>query len=306
MMIKNKKALVWSNIITIILSIITLTMIILWVSSFIQDSTYNTSIIECNTLINNVNGELSFFDNFSTPNLKLFNSIATFCPSKNVKISKNNLEPATDLVNDCWKKMGSGKDFLGANTEGKNVCVFCGFIKSNQDVTDFNSKFVEEIKKGKNLNLFDNTSSSNLNLDILTREENLPPSLTSGKNIMVYYFIHRLNFTPDNSKILGSETLGGLYGDLDNYYYQLKTSASKFMSQGSTPISALSYLASDPTNQAISGVILQDWRGNNEDFILEEELENKEILNNMKLEKSQVSNLNVACNTLIIPNINYN
>jgi competence protein ComGC len=288
MMIKNKKAISLMFVVLLIISIVFLLMGLIFQSTILKESKYQTNIAECQTFLNSVNGKALFFGNgFDSPTFTLTNSISEICVSKDVEVSKNNLNSAKELIQSCYAQGGEGTDFMGANSNGQNVCIFCGFIKAQEEIPNFNDKLVNGFKDKKFDNFFEEKETTNLNEYLYNDSNNLPESLQEGDRLAVIYFSHKQEY---KSEVKDNVVLE----QIDDAYETTITEVSKFFGEIT---GGLSYAITDSNSQTITGVYLNEW-----DY--------DEIVTDLvDKESSTLSStnfpLNIKCNNLVVPKNKY-
>lgn len=280
----NKKGgLVWYQIIGLAISVILLIMGIFWITTFFED-TYNAEVMECNFFMKNIDGKSAYFGSgFDKIQFTLLETISNICPSKDVVVSNKDFSEAANLVSSCYREGGLGTDFFGANIQNENICIFCGFIKSDEEISDFGSKFIKSISKEKYSYLKDNdTELISLNKDLLFDENFLPKSLEKESQLMVFYFAYKPSFEalPDNDFV---DTVGNT----------ISTGVSTFV--GEHVSTTLSYLMSESNVIGYSGVGMKVWPKSNEDFETEREV-------NFYGKTSQDF---LNCDRIVIPKKNY-
>jgi hypothetical protein len=196
---------------------------------FLAEGDYQTSNLGCNNFFQEINGRPMFFTNeLDDFDPSLITAISGNCPSKNVEVTKKDVSNAVDLIKDCWFKSGSGANIYAANSRGIGLCLYCGTIKSDEEITNFNELLKQELKSEKDGSLFkNNTGIVNLNPLFL---DSLPKNINKDKSIQVFYYIYRpeyargdatvINFIRDTigesiSKLVGTSSS---YGAVANYY----------------------------------------------------------------------------------------
>ena len=140
-----------------------------------------------------------FFDILTEPKGILIKTLADTCPSKTFEIRNRNVEPLAQLSKDCYYKMANGRDIMAANSYEESICVFCGFAKAEDDISDLGSKLKEIYNDEEYEDLFKEGETPNLNSVTLSGEVLSELSVSEDNNLMVYYFIYRLPNLPDLS-----------------------------------------------------------------------------------------------------------
>lgn len=192
----NKKGLT-NSFIFVIIALIAMILISLWISNVIENAKYDSSINECKTFFQNVDGKPSFFSTGGDPNEVFFSGVEKICPSKDVEVSDNYVKPAAELVSDCFVKAGLGEDFYSSTTTEYSLCLYCGKIKGDY-VEEFDEKFVNEISKDNYDFLFeDSYDIQNKNEKFLKTKEFMPDNLESGESIGVFYLIAKPSVISD-------------------------------------------------------------------------------------------------------------
>lgn len=245
MFLRSKKAISTQIIVGIVLALFTLIILAFIINPVIKNASYESSIAECSFLLKSVKGKPTFFNNSldSTTNL-LLQTIAETCHAKEVKISENNILPATSLVEDCWIKSGQGTDFLGANVEDKGVCIYCGSIYAKDEVSNFDELFKKEINKKKYDYLFESSEVLNLNKAFLKENTIISDFSSKDNSISVFYYIYKPQHPKEN--IL----------DTDYYSNIISTKISKFVGNWGSGFSILNYEASSSNINSVGAVVL--------------------------------------------------
>ena len=281
---RTKKALVNWQIILVILAVITFIIIFFWAKDALDDSRYETSLFECNQLLSSAvstpMSSLTFFKD-GEPRLDFINAIETKCPSKEISISKNNIDDAADLVYDCWQKTGKGVEILNSNSYGESICLFCGYIKSDDTISNFDEKFKEEIKNKKYQDLFQ-SSSQILSLNNDTLLDLLPKNLDSENPILIMYFIYKPEYE------------GSSFADTT--FHLAKDKVLNFITSFGGSVAAVTKMIDSNDVQSLGGIYLQSW--SNADT-------SKDFSKANQLTVAQ-KNSKIPCKTFIIPNDNFN
>ncbi len=286
---KNKKALSMTFVVTLIISIVFLLIFYSYQSGILKTAQYESKILECETFMNGVEGKALFFSNdLSKPTFTLLNSISQICPLKTEEISKNSLDSASELVQNCYREGGSGVDIMGANSNGNNICIFCGFLESKEEIENVNEKLVEEFKDEKNKKLFEDKETSNLNKYFLNEEQNIPNSISQNNPIAVIYISHKIEEYKSDAK--DNFLFDDLNRDADEIYESTKTEVSKLFGEMSP---TLNQFLSSANTQTLTGVYLQSWDYDNhiKDLVEKE---------SPTINPSNYP-LNINCQNLVIP-----
>lgn len=293
MQMKNKKAITVMSIITLILGVITLILGISLVSDVTTNAKYSASILECKTIFDDIKGKPTYWNDKDTKLFALTNLVSNSCPSKDVEVSKNIIEPAAELIEDCFKKTGTGVDIMGANSQNKNVCLFCGFIKSQSELNNFDEKLIIELEKEKYNILKEETQTTNTNQYFLYNKEFIPKSITKDKPLAVIYFSYKPDYK--NDKII----TGKEFSDLEKLRDDIGTQGCKFLEGLSTYATTAAYLACSSNQQTLTGIVLEEWEYSESDMEFKTDKEDSiKIIVSDKLEK-------LNCDQLIIPNANF-
>ena len=242
----------------------------------VQESRYLSSLLECNLFVKNMKPDETFFEELTEPKGILIKALADTCPSKIVEIRNRNVEPLAQLSKDCYYKMANGRDIMAAKSYEKSICVFCGFAKAEDDISDLDSKLEEIYDNEEYKDLFKEGETSNLNSVTLSEEALSELSVSEEENLMVYYFIYRLPNDPD---------------------YQ--TGISRFASRhGGFLIRNINYFLSESATDSVSSVVIQKWRSENEEF---------EIVNESfpSLAESYSDEIDLGCGNFVIPTKHY-
>jgi hypothetical protein len=194
-MYKSKKGMSMEFIIILILSIVTLIILTFYLYDSINDGRYISSIVGCQTFFKQIEGKRAFFDNsLNHPNQKLYDTIAKLCPSRTIDIKKGEIRKVTNLIQDCWEKTGSGVDFYGATTKGVGICLYCGSIEVQDEISNFNELVSKDLEKLEDKTLFDQSVEVvNLNKESLKL---IPQSVSNKQNVHVFYYSYRPEFPP--------------------------------------------------------------------------------------------------------------
>ncbi|MFW6285788.1 MAG: hypothetical protein ACOC16_01295 [Nanoarchaeota archaeon] len=205
----NKKCISLYFLVILIVSLVSLVVLIFFITSVMEDSKYDNSIIECQSFLKGIHGQTTYFgEHYNSFQPKLINSIATLCSLKQVEIDDENIKLAVDLVEDCWRKSGPGKDILPQGAHEMNLCILCGEIEAMEDVNDFDERLNRELDK--NDYIFSNDIESiNLNKPLF-KSNYLPSKLEKNQKISVFYYIEKPYIKPENInfKTYFDDTLG--------------------------------------------------------------------------------------------------
>ncbi len=232
-----KKGVAYSFLIGLTISLVTLMIMFSFIFLMYDDYSYSSSVSECSLFMNNVNGKRAYFgEDLSTITPVFVHNVASLCPSKKVNINKNDIDGALSLANDCYKKFGKGYDFLGANVNNANLCIYCGKITANADIANFAYDFSEK----SNNQIYDfytvNSNSNNMNSFYLSFE-NLPLELKRGNEVYVFYTIFR-----DSSQ--------------QSFSSKVSSFISKNFAKISTVTSFVNYHIAETDLETFSGIIL--------------------------------------------------
>lgn len=185
---KNKKGITWVYLTAIIISIVTLMLIAFYINSITNSWNYESSIQECSFLMKNSHDNKGFFgNNLNRIELTFSRTVSEVCSAKDIEVNSRSISRASNLINDCHVKFGSGTDFLGNGVRGESVCIYCGRIKVREDIDDFSTKLIENLNKSHpklnsketqiiNLNdafLFNQTSYLNIFLRSVSKNDEL-------------------------------------------------------------------------------------------------------------------------------------
>lgn len=286
-MLNNSKAITTFVLVIIITSVITLLIIFLYSSTLIGESKYESSLMQCSILFNQINGKPNFFGNeLNEPSEEFKTMLSKTCSSKEYKITKNSVVNAGQLVQDCWAKTGKGVDFFGANTNDLSICVYCGKVKTNDNINDFNTQFTNEINKEKYTSLFEETEMINSNENFLKNPSNLPTSIDRDNSIGVFYFAYRPKI-----ECLGNDGLS-----FEACKEQLQITFSKFIGSFGNWFTTGAYLTSsgEEAYRPTAGILLGK---------IEENKENKFVENRVPISSDNSKSL--ECDLLIVPDENY-
>jgi len=226
----------WKYLIGILLSVIIIIMMIYKISNLLVLG-YDTSVMECNYFMKNVKGSPNYFgDGLDEVNYRFENTVGNLCPFKDVKASENDLLELANVVNGCYKQMGAGADYFGANVEEESVCFQCGFVRLDSDVDDFNSRFYEVLSRDKYKGLWFNETDL-INTNFVTLDEDvLPKSMVKNDLYMILYYAYR----PDSG----------------NFYDSVSAFFGKYINVGA------GYFFLNNNEGGFSGVVLEKWSDN--------------------------------------------
>ena len=299
-MIKSDRRgnVVYSKILQMIIAIISFIILIGFVWLQVEDSRYESSLIECNFFVSNMKPDETFFNGLTEPKGILIKTLADTCPSKTVEIRNRNVEPLAELSKDCYYKMANGRDIMAVNSYEKSICVFCGFAKSEDDVSDLGFKLEEIYDDEEYEDLFKEQETLNLNSVTLSKEVLSELSVSEEENLMIYYFIYRPPIPPPDFNLVYFIISPGPYTAY-RYREHIKTFFLGLASKhGSSFVRTINNLVSESATESVSGVIIQEWRSENEEF---------EIINEgfPALSKNQLINIDLSCSNFVIPTKHY-
>lgn len=289
----NKKA-VSMYIVGLIIAVISLLTFFPIITGAMTTAKYESSILQCQKFFEGIDGKAIYWGNkFDTPSLSLLNLISSFCPSKDVGVTSKDVTPAADLISDCWKKTGEGIDIMGVNSQDKNVCVFCGFVKSNGEVTNFNENLISELQKEKYDFLKVQSETTNSNPDFLYNKDLIPQTITKEKPLAVIYFTYKPNYVLSNTI---SNTQTTTFGTISN---SVSSGACSFFGGLGGLATTASYFACDSNENTLTGITLEEWEYIENDIQFKTDKEvNVKVIPNNKFPK-------IKCDELIIPQENF-
>ncbi len=240
---KNKTGMSINMIIGIIFTVITLVLLLFFITAQMKQAQYSQSIIGCNLLFSNIDGKPTYFSgSLNTTNNKLIDEIAKQCPSKKITINDKSINKAAELISDCWRKTATGEDIFGANVKNQKICLYCGEITAENEILDFRAKVNTELKKEKYSNIYsketgiENFNEFNLQL--------IPNNLESGKSTTVFYYVYRTDI-PKNPGSFSTFVR-------DEYV----SSISKFIGSQSSIFTTANFVFSENVLKTYGGIIL--------------------------------------------------
>lgn len=187
----NKKAFANSMIIALVVSLIILLFLFFEFKTMYDDWQYDQSLIECQSFITKIDGKPGFFEqSLDMWSPLLVDSIADKCDAKIISVGGDSTRNAANLIKNCWKKTGSGENFLANKIRGNGICLYCGSIKVDEDFEDFDTNLENTLKKENYEVLFDDlTEVKNMNKATLGAES-LPKTIFEDETVSVFYFIY--------------------------------------------------------------------------------------------------------------------
>jgi len=240
-----------STFLKYLIIIFTLITFILIFPKIIHNSSYDISITNTQSLFNGITGQPIYFsDGLNHPTNLLINSIAKVSISKNIKISENNLDPAIQLINDCWRKTNNGKNILPANMMDEGVCLYCGSLTTDDKIENLNVKLFAALNKNKKikLNLLKNISTSvNLNKFELDKT-NLINTLNPDETIDIIYYTYAIGYSQKTSGSFTSSTIS-TSSIINNHL-------STFFGNSNKYFSIINYLLSSNNKKPLVGISL--------------------------------------------------
>ena len=281
MKMKSKKALSTMQIILLIVAIITFLFILTFSNQALSDSKYEASLLECQLFFESVDGKPFYFGNeLNEPTFNLFDSISNLCMSKEAMVYEKDVSNAVELVDDCWKKTGSGVDIYGVNARDSNFCVFCGFVTAKDEIDNFNEKFVSQVKLDSEKYSFlkNSSESASTNQDFLLKEENIPQSLNEEEPLMVFYYTYKPKFE------------GGFFGETAT---DVAVAASELTGSFGGALSTINYYISSEDERTITGVIIEPWEKIDD---LDTEFNNRNDDPTIKVESKSLN-----CQNFVVP-----
>lgn len=262
MFFSKKGDMTWHYMIGALLAVITLILMIFFVKNilFIE---YDSSVMECNFFMSNVNGAPTYFgDGTNEITHKFLGTVASICPMKNVEVDEDNLNDLAKLMGSCYKAMGSGNDFFGANVENKSICMECGFMNVDENVDKFNSKFSKVLEDDRFKSLWDDDNELINGNPITLNISSLSDSVFEGDTYMVVYYA----FRPES---------GNFFDSISAFF-------------GNHVSASASYLFSSNNGGGVSGIFLAEWD------------ENVEFKTNKSV-SFQSSGVSINCDNVITP-----
>lgn len=199
----RKGSIIQSNIVVLIVSLISLVLLLVFIGGYMKDAKYEASVVGCSTFFSGVDGKPAFFNSsLDDFNERFIDGAASVCMSKDVVVTSGNIKPAVSLVEDCWKKGGYGEDFMGANVRDKGVCLYCGRIKSKDDIGNFKELFGKEFENSKYDYLRSNdTGVVNLNGYFLS---SVPNEVSKDRSITVFYYVYKPEYPKEEDINFGT------------------------------------------------------------------------------------------------------
>lgn len=248
-MYKSKKGMSMEFIIMLILSIIILLILTFYIYDSMNEGKYQASLVGCEMFFKQIEGKPAFFNNsLNQPNEKLFLSIASLCPSRSIKINDDEIQKVTGLIEDCWRKTGSGVDFYGATTQDVGVCLHCGSIEVDNEIPNFGDLVKKELNNLEDSSLFDQSVEVvNLNPDTLKQ---IPVAVSEKQRVEVFYYSYKPKFPSYNEDTGIFEIIG------DYFDSEVLTPISEFIGNGGTLLSLANYLVSDSNVDTFAGIVL--------------------------------------------------
>ena len=185
MIISKKKGLLYSNVLILLISIITLIIIIFLVTGSFSGVKKATRINECSQIFLNSNEDIALFgNNYNKPTEIFRKYIESKCIFENVIYkNKKDIKKVHQLFNDCWQQGGKGYNFL--NNLNGNICLLCGEINVNNQ--NLKTEYFNEINNYKNEISFNDIEGTNINKVSIFEPMNFPNS----KKIYVFYYIEQ-------------------------------------------------------------------------------------------------------------------
>jgi hypothetical protein len=195
----NKKAVNTTGVIAgIIVLVITMVLIINFALDKTEKSNYDHMLLECNRFLSNVDGKPSYFGpNLDEISPSFIKTVQEFCPSKTIKIDKEGIRNAAELLSNCWYSGARGKDFLGHHYRDKGIAIYCGEIIANEDINNFGEELYNILNEEKYKNSLNGSDveSTNFNAYYLYDLEAMKKyTLNEDEGIQVMYFIYRPYF----------------------------------------------------------------------------------------------------------------
>ena len=274
-MINSKKGgLEFSQFIEVMIGVIILLLLVFFTYNYLGNS-YDSEVVECNFFMENVDGKPKYFgEKLNDITLLFQDSVKSVCPSKDVSLKENSFQNTAKLVRSCYEIIGAGEDFFGANSDDQSVCVHCGFIKVDDEISDFNKKFSKILGDDKFISLFDEEDELTNTNELFLSENILSSSLNNG----------------DYLRVLGYAYKPSVYGENNDFVDGFTLTVSEYF--GEYISSTGSYLLSDSSVKGFSGVIIEPYEG------YEEFDSNREI-------GFTNGGSSLGCDVVIIPDKNY-
>jgi hypothetical protein len=224
-------------------SLILLILMINFIISYVGDS-YDSEVLECNFFMENVDGKPKYFgSDLSEANVLFKDTVKSFCPSKEVILKENSFQNSAKLVRSCYEIIGSGEDFFGANSVDQSVCVHCGFIKVENDISEFNKKFSEILTGDKFVSLFKEDDEMFNTNSLFLSENGLSTSLNDGDYLRVIGYAYKPSIDSKNGTFTDTVT--------ENFLLSVSKYFGEYIS------SAGSFLLSDSSVDGFSGVVVE-------------------------------------------------
>lgn len=223
----NKKANT-IYIIGIIISVVTLIIIVNLIFPIITNAHYESSLKECNYLFKNIDGHKAYFGNdMRKPNNLLLNSISKTCPDKIIELKTDyNINQVNKLVKDCWYKTGEMADIFAAYSNGYNICLLCGQIKTKNNI-NFKDNFLDK-KNGINSENYESifNQGDSLNLNQIFLNSTAPQTLKEDETYYLIYYTESPqleNQDQIDSSVL-SQSITSIINDVDISFLSLADS----------------------------------------------------------------------------------
>jgi hypothetical protein len=274
----RKGGLEFSQFIEVMLGVIFLLSMVYFTYDYLSDS-YDSEVAECNFFMENVDGKPKYFgEGLKEITLLFQNSVSSVCPSKEVILKENSFKNSAKLVRSCYEIIGAGEDFFGANSDDQSVCVHCGFIKVDEEISDFNKKFSKILSEDSFVSLFDEDDEMSNTNKMFLSETVLSSSLSEGDYLRVLGYAYKPSVYTEDSTFLSDTT---------NFF---SLTVSEFFSEYVS--SSAGFLLSDSSVKGFSGVIVEPFEGY------------EEFDTSRKIGFSN-SGSSLGCDVVIIPNKNY-
>jgi hypothetical protein len=271
------------GVITEIALLVIIFAILLFVilSTLNGDSRYASSIPECALLFSKATGSSAFFGpSLDKVQPSFITTVSEFCPSKTVTVSARNVDPASELIKDCWQKVGNGEfDPMGKLMRGESLCIYCGSIKVSGGFSEIQSLLTKELQAKKYASLFTNNGGVvSVNSEV-TNVRN-----PASKSMGVFYFAYRYQIDPKSVDSNWDATKEAAV------IYILDPAKKTVFSQLSGPAKYLATQAINPSGQTYAGIQLID------------------LGSSTSFDTTQVKNIiagEQVCSTVIVPDKDY-
>lgn len=188
----HKKGLAMWQVVFLLAAAVSLVVILMFINSlFGEEGRFEISIRECGEALRSADKNIFLNKGEEvSPYVKL---VSVKCPLREVRVSEKNIEPALDLIDDCWRMSGGGQRILSSTVLDGGVAIYCGVIRSDDGEVNFRDRFLEKIKDEKYEFLkSEDTKFVNTNAEFVFESKFIPEKIDETGSVSVLFYNYNM------------------------------------------------------------------------------------------------------------------